>query len=77
MYNHSDNYVRTHGHSTHGSHNLMPAQSRLTVTSNSIHVIGPKIFNSIPIEIKTKPSLNSFKYHYKQYLLSQYTNLSA
>ena len=77
MYDHSANYIRTHSHSTRGIHNLLPAQSRLTVTSHSIHVIGPKIFNSIPIEIRTKPNRSSFKYHYKQHLLSQYSDLTV
>lgn len=75
MYEHFNEYSRTHEHYTRGHNDLLQAQSRLCVTSNSIHVIGPKIFNSIPIEIRAKPSKNTFKYYYKQHLLSQYSGL--
>ena len=77
MYDHLENYFRAHDHNTRAFQDLLPAQSRLTATSHSIHVIGPKIYNSIPNDIKLKPNRNSFKYHYRQHLLAQYTNLSS
>ena len=74
-YDHIGMYSRNHEHDTRGANDLISAQSRLRVTSNSIHFTGPQIFNSIPIEIRTKPTRNSFKYCFKQHLLSQYSNL--
>ena len=75
IYDRSSQYNRSHEHYTRNRNDLLPAQSRLTVTENYISAIGPTNFNSIPAEIRAKPSRQSFKYHYKQYLLSQYNNL--
>ena len=51
---------------------LLPGYARLTLTRNSMSVVGPNIWNSIPDDIKNSPSRNSFKFKYKKHLLSSY-----
>ena len=61
-----------HQYNTRNSSDLQPARSRLTVTQNSIDVIGPNLWNSIPLEIQNSISREVFKYKYKNYLFSSY-----
>ena len=65
-------YTRTHTYNTRNRNDLLPNSARLTVTQNSIDVIGPSTWNLIPENIKASPSRDSFKFQYKSYLLSQY-----
>ena len=66
-------YNRTHLYNTRNRNDLIPSRARLTATLNSINVVGPNIWNSIPPEIQCLQTKNSFKYHYKKYLLSFYS----
>ena len=61
-----------HQYNTRNRSNIQPQFQRLTTTQKSLNYTGPKIWNSIPIEIKNKPSLQSFKNHLKQHLIDQY-----
>ena len=70
-------YERNHSHNTRFRSDLIPSRARLTITQNSINVVGPNIWNSIPDYIKESPSRNSFKYQYKQFLLSAYSTEEA
>ena len=67
-------FIRPHDYSTRGHDDLRPQSARLTLTQNSISVVGPNIWNSIPEEIRNSPSRNSFKFSYKKFLLSFYCN---
>ena len=75
MYRHnsSDHYLRSHDYATRGHDDLRPLPARLTLTQNSISVVGPNIWNSIPEDIQNSPSYNCFKFKYKKHLLSFYT----
>ena len=68
----SGQYNRSHSYNTRFRTNLWLNQSRLTIAQNSISVVGPNLWNSIPMEIQSKPTRDSFKYFYKKYLLSAY-----
>ena len=72
--NTSVQFIRPHDYSTRGHDDLRPQSARLTLTQNSISVVGPNIWNSIPEEIRNSPSRNSFKFSYKKFLLSFYCN---
>ena len=67
-------YERTHSYGTRNRNNLIPNRARLTITENSMSNIGPNIWNSIPVDIRSLPSRNSFKRNYKNYLLSYYSD---
>ena len=75
MYHHnsSAHYLRPHDYATRGHNDLLPLSARLTLTQNSISVVGPNIWNSIPEDIQNSPSYNCFKFRYKKFLLSFYT----
>ena len=76
MYQHNAalQFIRSQVYYTRGRDELLPQSARLTLTQNSISVVGPVIWNTIPEEIKNSPSPNSFKFNYKKYLLSFYAN---
>ena len=76
MYDHEmlNQLTRSHSYNTRGSSDLLPGQARLTLTLNSILVVGPNIWNSIPEDIKNSPSRNCFKFKYKRHLLSFYSS---
>ena len=69
-------YDRTHPYQTRNRSDLIPNPSRLTVTRNSLSVVGPNLWNTIPAEIQNCPSKNSFKFNYKKYLLSFYDSIN-
>ena len=69
-------FVRPHDYLTRGHNDPLPPYARLTLTQNSISVVGPNIWTSIPEEIRNSPSRNSFKFSYKNFLLSFYDNTS-
>ena len=52
--------------------NIRPAFNRLIITQHSISFIGPKIWLSLPIEIRNSPKIHIFKKLLKAHLLSQY-----
>ena len=65
-------FIRSHEYSTRNNSELRPGYARLTLTQNSMSVVGPNIWNTIPDDIKNSPSRNSFKFNYKTFLLSNY-----
>ena len=70
----SDLYTRNHTYDTRHRNDLLQNRARLSITQNSIDVIGPSTWNSIPERIRSLPSRNSFKSQYKSYLISQYVS---
>ena len=76
MYDHEipTHFIRSHNYHTRGSSDLLPGQARLTSTLNSLSVVGPNIWNTIPEDIKNSASRNSFKFKYKRHLLSFYSS---
>lgn len=46
--------------------------ARTNISMNSIFYKGPKIWNDLPLNIKSSPSLNVFKRRYKELLLERY-----
>ena len=61
-----------HNYPTRTRDLLRISQHSLTIFQHSFSFMGPKIWNSIPIEIKNKPNPKLFSKHYKKYLLTQY-----
>ena len=74
MYERSDNdaFQRDHHYDTRNRNELRPHRPRLTATENSLKVIGPIIWNSIPGNIQNSLTRSSFKYQYKNNLLAAY-----
>ena len=72
--NTSVQFMRPHDYPTRGHDSPRPQSARLTLTLNSISVVGPNIWNSIPEIIRNSPSRNSFKFRYKKFLLSFYAS---
>ena len=68
----SGSYDRTHDYNTRNRDSLVPNTARLTVTQNSLSVVGPNLWNTIPQLIQHSPSKLSFRNRYKEFLLSQY-----
>ena len=66
------NYARSHNYNTRNRSELLPQFERLIVTSKSLHLSVPKIWNLVPTELKNLSSLNQFKKFYRQYLLRFY-----
>ena len=62
----SGQYSRSHEYHTRNRNDLISNQSRLTICENSLSVVGPNIWNSIPSDIRNSPTRNSFKYRYKK-----------
>ena len=67
-----DPFIHDHTHFTRNRNLFLPPFERLRSTSQSAIHNGVSIWNEIPINVKSCLSLNSFKYQYKNYLISQY-----
>ena len=58
-----------HSQGTRGNHrNLRCPQARTTLYKFSVHCIGPKVWNTLPEDIKMCSKVNTFKIKLKQYL---------
>ena len=68
----TDAYERQHQYETRNRNNLLPGRACLSVTKNSMHSIGPIIWNSIPEHIRNSRTRSSFKSQYKKHLISSY-----
>ena len=58
--------------STRQQHNLVSCFQRLTVCQHSLSYSGPKIWNTLPPEIKNCDKFGLFKRNLKKFLLSSY-----
>ena len=61
-----------HNYQTRNSNNFHLPHMRLSVSQKSIFFQGPKLWNDLPLDIKTSPSINVFKRRFKKYLISTY-----
>ena len=75
MYDHQNlllAHVPSHNYNTRNRDRPVPPRQNLRSTEQSVIYNGVRIWNEIPINIKTCPTKRSFKYHFRNYLLSQY-----
>ena len=77
MYNNIEKFssnLQSNEYSTRSGNNYyLPTFQRLSLTLNqSILYQAPSNWNNIPQFVKNTPSINSFKKHYKDFLLSEY-----
>ena len=63
-----------HSYDTRNNDQLLAPRVRLRTTEQSIAYNAVLIWNDVPDEIKTCPSIVSFKFNYKNYLLNQYNS---
>ena len=64
---------RINPYQTHSGDYYAPGLHRLTLIQNqSIQYQGPIVWEEIPLPIRQCPSLASFKYNYRSYLISGY-----
>ncbi len=61
-----------HNYPTRTRNEIRAPQHNLTIFQHSMSYMGPKIWKSVPDNIKNLPSLHSFKKHYKLYMTSSY-----
>ena len=69
----SGSYSVIHQYETRNRNYLVSAPARLTSTQNSLSVVGPQIWNSIPNIIRESPTKNIFKNRFKRHLVSSYS----
>ena len=69
-----DNYRRPHTHYTRHRHLLLPPLQRLRSSSQSVYFNMTELWDKIPLHIRQCNSYQSFKFSYKNYLLSLYNN---
>ena len=75
MYSHhiSGNLIHpSHNYNTRSRNNAIPTFQRLSQCQRSLTFNGPKLWSSIPLNIRTSRSKSVFKRKYKEYLLSEY-----
>ena len=74
MYKNSNSFETTssHGYSTRQSVDLRTSLRRTALTQHSIFYVGPKIWNTLPLDIRNLENLNTFKRNLNIYLLSKY-----
>ena len=70
-----DRFQQSHSYNTRYRNVLVPPRERLRSTEQSVIYNAVKIWNEVPENIKLSLSLQSFKYKYKEFLLSQYISL--
>lgn len=59
-------YDRQHHYGTCNRDELLRGRARLSLTQNSLSIVGPNIWNSIPANIQKSISASSFKCQYKK-----------
>ena len=75
MYDHPNllsAHAVTHNYNTRNRDRLVPPIEKLRSTEQSVIHKGIREWNEIPDNIKSCVTKQSFKYHYKNYLLAQY-----
>ena len=73
FYSHEDLCFATpHSYNTRNSSDARPSFQRLTTTQQSIKYVGPKVWNSIPSNVRCISSFNKFKSELKKHLIAQY-----
>ena len=70
----SEQFVRNYPYNTRHRSELLSRRPHLTICENSIGVVGPHTWNSIPDEVKNSSSKASFKQKYKKLLLASYAS---
>ena len=65
----------SHSHDTRSRTDATLAFQRLSQCQRSLTYNGPKIWNSIPINIKNSPSISIFKNRFKHHLLENLENV--
>jgi len=64
--------INVHHYFTRQSKNIHQTSIRTSLRKFNIKNFGTSLWNSLPIMLKNKPSIHSFKAAYKQFLLSSY-----
>ena len=70
----SFSYV-SHDYITRNSSNPVSQFQRLITTQKSLNYLAPKLYSSIPVDIRNCQRESTFKFRYKNYLLSKYAQL--
>ena len=59
-----------HAYNTRNPNKLVPKFCRNTKSSNTVSIQGPKVWNTLPIEMTELYSIESFQSNFKKYLIS-------
>ena len=65
-----------HSYPTRTRHNLRTPLHTLTLFQHSLSYLGPKVWNAVPEQIKTLPTLTSFKKQFKRYIITKYETIN-
>ena len=65
-------FQQTHSYNTRNRSHLIPTFQRTVLTQRSLLYSAPNVWNQIPTEIKTLPTLPKFKRTLKAYLINKY-----
>ena len=61
-----------HHYPTRTHDNLIIPLHTLTIFQHSLAYLGPKTWNSLPSHIRSLPTINTFKNHFKKHIISKY-----
>jgi len=61
-----------HGHNTRGRNQINIEYCRTVAKSFSVKIAGPRLWNSLPINLRNSASISIFKKNYKKMLLMNY-----
>ncbi|KAI5635982.1 hypothetical protein NE865_11287 [Phthorimaea operculella] len=65
------NYNEMHGRNTRNASKLVPIKCRLVKAGKLCHIMGPRVYNKLPIDVTEAPSEYSFKAKLKKWLIEQ------
>ena len=65
-------YKDIHHYNTRNANNFVPIKPTLNMTKYSIKYTGPKIWNSLNLNLISSSSVQNFKANYKEHLISKY-----
>ena len=62
------NLLPSHDYNIRHCDNLTLPLHRLKTFEHSISYLGPHVWNSVPLQIQDAPSINTFKYRFKNHI---------
>jgi len=68
-------YIPAHNYETRQANIPTLKATNTVLASNTSQSQGPLLWQNLPTELKTSPSLASFKYNLKNILIDKYTNV--
>ena len=74
--NNHETFARSHNYNTRNRTTLLPHFQRTTTTQHALNYEGPRLWNTLPLNIRTIQSKTIFKKCLKEYLVSVYETVT-